>query len=313
MANLMNDTIYAEVQSAMLNAAAKRQAGTVTQTQYDAAKADLEAYRDNMETNLERRGNCPDLAQWDYAGYPTTGASAGTIVPADTWDAGIGSGASLVDVSLNPPSGSGLTYNDLLPGSVNSCPGSGADPCVCNKLEGVAEAVHESRFSTMQTKLISRLDRVNGRLGAQKTKKLDMLRDILDNRSELYEFIIDLSKGLEPLSNPENALIDDVIAVYVDGPLAYGINGQPNAADSALKRTTILELNQTADPDVRGKLAERAQVCHLAACGHRMYTSMQATSSDVPAIPTSTLYVYCGSHHAGCALINCTVLQRQDI
>lgn len=273
MANLMNDTIGTEVQSALLTAAARRQAGSVTQAQYEAAKADLEAYRDDMRRNLERRGNCPDLASFDYAGYPSSGASAGTIVPADTWDASIGGGASLIDVSLNPPAGSGLTYNDLLPGSVNSCTGSGADPCVCNKLEAVAEAVFESRFSTMQTNLISRLDRTNGRLGAQKTQKLDMLRDILDNRSELYEFIIDLSTGLEPLSNPENALIDDVIAVYVDGPLAYGINGQPNAADSALKRTPILELNQTADPDARGKLAERAQVCHLSGMHLGPYSS----------------------------------------
>ena len=80
----------------------------------------------------------------------------------------------------------------------------------------------------------------------QKARKLELIKAIVENELELYDFIIDLSKGLEPLSDPEHANLDDVIGVYVDGPLAYGVDGQPNIADSMLKRTPIMELNITA-------------------------------------------------------------------
>ena len=264
LVELINKTMVAESDAILLDLAAKLQTGTIDQTQHDAAEAQVVAYRAGMDTNLRRRGNCDGLASYNYAGYPS--AADPSKIPADTvYDVSIGGSDPLSDVSLDPAAaGTTLTYNSILPGAVTACegaPNTPSDPaCVCDKLVAVAEAAYTSRFETMQTRLISRLDRTNGRLGAQKTRKLALLRNIVDNRAELFEFIVDLSKGLEPLSDPGRALLDDVIAVYVDGPMAFGVNGQPNAADSALKRTTILELNQTTNANARGELVNRSLV-----------------------------------------------------
>jgi hypothetical protein len=257
LAKLMNDTMVAEVDDVLLNIQAQKQSGTLSNSDHATAEAQLTAYRNSMSDNIANRAPaCSALAPYNYAGYPSSGGTAGTIVPSDSVYNSGATSAALVNVTLDPPPGSSLTYNDLLPGSVTTC---AADACICTKIVSLAEAAKTSRFDTMQTQLIARLDRTNGRLGAQKTRKLGLLRTIVVDTPALFEFIIDLSQGLEPLTNPENALIDDVIAVYVDGPSAYGVNGQPNAADSALKRTTILELNQT-NPDARGILVERSQV-----------------------------------------------------
>ena len=266
LATLMNNTIKAEVNDILLNLAAQLQSSSITQAQHDQAEADVNSYQGNMYTNLDRRGQCSGLSSYNYPGYPASGTSAGVYVPSDTvYDASIGGGAALVPVSLTPPNGTTLSYNSILPNSTNNCPSS----CVCTKLELVAEAASTARFDTMQTKLVSRLDRTNGRLGAQKARKLALLKTITQDTPELFEFIIDLSKGLEPLTNPEQAVLDDIIAVYVGGPLAYGINGQPNAADSALQRSTILEVNST-NPSGRGILVERSQV--RSSSTHHMHT-----------------------------------------
>ena len=269
LAELMNATMVAETDAILLDIAAKLQSGTLTQAQHDAVEAQVVAYITGMDTNLQRRGNCDGLATYNYAGYPS--AADPSIISADVvYDVSIGGSSPLIDVSLDPAAaGTTLTYNSILPGSVTSCEGAPNTPsspaCVCEKLVAVAEASYTSRFDTMQTRLISRLNRTNGRLGAQRARKLEMLQNIVNTTPELFEFIIDLSKGLEPLSDPEHALIDDVISVYVDGPYAYGVNGRPNAADSALQRSRILELNQTADPNARGELVDRSLVRSLVA------------------------------------------------
>jgi hypothetical protein len=256
----MKETIKTEVNEVLLNLEVQQQTMSITQAEFNQSKADVELYHDSMLTNIDRRGKCPVIARFNYQGYPTTGTLARTIVDSDTvWDAGIGGGLNLIPVSLNPPAGSSLTYNTMLPGAVISCP----DSCVCTKLDNVAEATFTSRYESMQNMLIARLDRTNGRLGAQKSRKLALMKKVIESNVELYDFIIDLSTGLEPLTKPEYAVLDDVIAVYVDGPLAYGIDGQPNIADSVLRRTTILDLDQATDPLAMGKLLERCQVSSL--------------------------------------------------
>ena len=260
LATLMKSTLEEEVQTARLDLALQLQATSIDQTQHDTAETDLEAYLTTMLDNVDSRGACPVLARFNTDGYPTDGANPRSVLRADTvWDATVPS-VGFSAVSLNPPAATALTYNTLLPGSVNAC----STACVCTKLESVAEAAYASRFSTMQDNLIARLDRNSGRLGAQRARKLELMRDIVDNTNELYDFIIDLSTGLQPLDNPEFAVLDDVISVYVDGPLAFGVGGQPNVADSLLKRTTITELDQDADPDALGILAQRCQVCSKA-------------------------------------------------
>jgi hypothetical protein len=133
---------------------------------------------------------------------------------------------------------------------------------VCTKIDTVADKEHSSRFAQMQDKLIARLDRNKGRLGEQKARKLALLKEMLADRPELFTFVVDLSTGLEPLMKPEQAQLDALIAVYVDGPLSLGVDGSPNIADSQLKRNTILELNQTTTPSAIGILVERCQVRH---------------------------------------------------
>jgi hypothetical protein len=135
---------------------------------------------------------------------------------------------------------------------------------VCTKIDTVAEKLFTSRFTKMQEKLIARLDRNKGRLGAQKAKKLALLKEMLDERPELFDFVVDLSTGLDPLFKPEQAQLDGLITLYVDGPLVYGTDGRPNIADSQLKRVTILELDQSTDPSAIGVLVERCQVRILA-------------------------------------------------
>ena len=255
----MRDTLGNEVDEHLLNLQAQLQSTSITQAEHDVAVAELEAYRNDMQFNLDARWACPVLLSYNYVGYPNSG-TVGTIIPADeVYSSSIGGGASIVTVTLNPPAGSLLTYSDLLPNGGPTCDTT----CVCNKLDEVAAAAKQARFESMQTQLVNRLDRNSGRLGAQKSRKLDLLKDIIENELELYDFIIDLSTGLEPLSNPESAVLDDVIAVYVNGPAAYGINGQPNVADSMLKRTPIMNLNITADPDAIGILVQWCQVCYL--------------------------------------------------
>lgn len=259
----MKETLEEEMTVARMDLALQLQASTIDQATHDAADADLEAYLTTMTANVNSRGACPVLQRFNTDGYPVDGANPRSVLRADTvWDASIPS-VGFSPVTLTPPVGSGLTYNDLLPGSVTSCDVS----CSCSKLDTIAEATYASRFTTMQTDLIARLDRNSGRLGAQKARKLELMREIVTNSQELYDFIIDLSTGLQPLEDPEHAVLDDVIAVYVDGPLAYGVDGQPNAADSLLKRTTILELDQDADASAMGVLAQRCQVCAQAVHG----------------------------------------------
>lgn len=257
LATLVGDAISTETNRVFLDLQVQLQAGAITQAEHDSAEADVRAYVADMATNIARRGKCPDLASYNYPGHPATGPSAGDVIAADdVWAAGIGGGADLLAVTLTPPAGTPLTYNDMLPGGVSPCDAA----CVCAKLETLAEAQYASRFTTMQDDLIARLDRTKGRLGAQKTRKLELLKEILETRPELYEFIVDLSTGLEPLTRPELATLDGVIAIYVDGPLAYGVDGRPNVADSLLKRTTILELDAATNPNAMGTLVERCQV-----------------------------------------------------
>jgi hypothetical protein len=259
----MKDTVKTEVDNVLVSLQAQLQSGSIMRADHDTAVSQLSTYRTDMLTNMDRRGACPALAAYNYAGYPAIGGLAGSIIPADdVWTAGLGGGAPLVTVSLVPPPGSLLTYNDLLPAPAAAC----AANCLCAKMESVAAASHRSRLETMQNNLIARLDRNGGRLGAQKERKLALLKQVLESQTELYDFIVDLSKGLEPLNNPEEAVLDDVIAVYVDGPLAFGVNGQPNIADSMLKRTTILDLNLTSNANAVGELAERCQARILQSC-----------------------------------------------
>lgn len=257
LADLMRDTLGNEVDGRLLNLQAQLQSTSITQAEHDNAVADLEAYREFIILDLEARGACPLLQEFNYVGYPSTGA-VGTIIPEDILYApNIGGGASIVPVSLTPPDGSLLTYNELLPDGGPTC----NTTCVCEKLFEVAGAAKQARFDSMQTQLVNRLDRNSGRLGAQKSRKLELMKDIIETELELYDFIIDMSTGLEPLSKPEEAVLDDVIAVYVNGPAAYGVNGQPNVADSMLKRTPIMELNiSDTSSDALGTLVERCQV-----------------------------------------------------
>ena len=257
LATLVSDVITTETNAVFLDLQVQLQAGAITQTEHDSAEADVRAYMADMTTNIARRGKCPGLASYNYPGYPATGPRAEDVIPADAlWAADIGAGADLLAVTLTPPAGTALTYNDMLPGGTSPCDAA----CVCTKLETLAEAQYTARFTTMQDDLIARLDRNKGRLGAQKARKLELLKDILDTRPELYEFIVDLSTGLEPLTKPDVATLDGVIAIYVEGPLAYGVDGRPNVADSLLKRTTILELDAATDPNAMGTLVERCQV-----------------------------------------------------
>ena len=72
-------------------------------------------------------------------------------------------------------------------------------------------------------------------------------------------------------------MLDDVIAVYVDGPSVFGINGQPNVADGLLKRSTILALNVTVGGDF-GRLVERCQARETE------IVSIRAEVSQLPAV-----------------------------
>ena len=78
-------------------------------------------------------------------------------------------------VTLTPPSGSTLDYNKVLPDSVNVCSGN----CLCNKIVDLAASATTARWGSMQTRLITRLDRNLGRLNAQKVRKLALLADIV--------------------------------------------------------------------------------------------------------------------------------------
>jgi hypothetical protein len=257
LVDLIQQVLEQEVEDEILNVQAALQTTAITQSDHDIAKAKLELYQTNILLNLERRGQCSSLAPYNFAGYPTTGA-VGSVIPTDNvYSSSIGGGAALVDVTLDPPVGTALTYNNILPAGVTSCDAA----CVCTKLVDAAETARSTRFESMQNSLVARLDRNSGRLGVQKSRKLELVKAIVETELELYDFIIDLSKGLEPLSDPENALLDDVIGVYVNGPLAYGVDGQPNIADSMLKRAPIMELNFTANPNDIGTLVERCQVC----------------------------------------------------
>lgn len=256
LVDLVNQTLTQEVDDELLTLQAQLQSSSITQADYDDSKSQLELYRDNMRTNIGRRGACPAaLSAFNYGGY--TSVLGGTVIPADSfYVASIGSGAAVIDVSLTPPGGTTLLYNTLLPGGGPSCDAT----CVCTKLEEVAAAARTARFETMQNGLIARLDRNSGRLGAQSARKLELIKEVVENELELYDFIIDLSTGLMPYEDPENAKLDDVISIYVNGPDAYGETGQPNIADSLLKRTTIMELDIAVSPDDIGLLAERCQV-----------------------------------------------------
>lgn len=258
LAELITRTLENEVDERLLSLQAQLQSTSIDVTEHNAAVADLEAYRSDMLFNVEARGACPFLQDFNYGGYPSTG-NVGTIIPEDKLydlNAG-GSAASIRPVSLTPPAGSLLTYNDLLPDGGPNC----NITCVCDKFYELAEASRQARFQSMQTQLVNRLDRNSGRLGAQKTRKLEILKEIIETELELYDFIIDMSTGLEPLNKPEEAVLDDVIAVYVNGPAAYGVSGQPNVADSMLKRTPIMELNiSDSSSDALGVLVERCQV-----------------------------------------------------
>jgi hypothetical protein len=276
---LVNQTLTQEVDDELLTLRAQLQSSSITQADHDTAKAQLELYRSNMRTNLDRRGACPALAAYNYQGY--IGSLGGNVIPADNfYAASIGSGASMIAVSLSPPGGTALIYNTLLPGGGPACDAV----CVCIKLEEVAAAARTARFESMQKNLIARLDRNNGRLGAQKARKLELIKEVVENQLELFDFIIDLSKGLMPYEDPEHAELDDVISIYVNGPDAYGEDGQPNIADSLLKRTPIMDLNITAQPDDIGLLTERCQVnkCFLLlqSClhfGQQQYVSANAS------------------------------------
>lgn len=274
LVDLVNTTLANEVEERKLNLQAQLQSTSITQAVHDTAVADLEAYLAQMLQNLEARYSCTLLQDFNYNGYPSTGA-VGTIIEPDLLhDQNIGVGASIVAVSLTPPAGSPLTYNDLLPSGGPTCNMT----CICDKFYEVAGAAKQARFDSMQTQLVNRLDRNSGRLGAQKARKLEMMKEIIENELELYDFIIDMSTGLEPLTKPEEAVLDDVIAVYVNGPAAYGVNGQPNVADSLLKRTPIMDLNiSDSSSDALGILVERCQVratgldCFIALCSSPAY------------------------------------------
>lgn len=254
----MKGAVAAEVADTKASLQAQLQAGSIVQADHDFAVGQLDAYAAAMDTNIDRRGACPasaGLAAFNFPGYPASGDLLRTILPADTfYGADVAAGGTLVDLTLTPPGL--LTYNDLLPASTTSC---AAPSCACTKLEALAADTVASRAEAVQNNVISRLDRTNGRLGAQKARKLELLKNVLDNQPALYEFIVDLSTGLEPIADPEEAVLDDLIGVYVSGPLAYGVNGQPNIADSLLQRTTILDLNVTTNATAIGVLAERCQ------------------------------------------------------
>lgn len=258
LADLVRDTLGNEVDERLLSLQAQLQSTSIDVAEHDAAVADLEAYRSNMIFNVEARGACPLLQEFNYGGYPSSG-NVGTIIPEDKlYDPNVGgSAASILPVSLTPPTGSLLTYNDLLPDGGPTC----NTTCICEKFYELAGASRQARFESMQTQLVNRLDRNSGRLGAQKSRKLEILKGIIETELELYDFIIDMSTGLEPLNKPEEAVLDDVIAVYVNGPAAYGVKGQPNVADSMLKRTPIMELNiSDSSSDALGVLVDRCQV-----------------------------------------------------
>ena len=262
LVDLVNRTLTQEVDDELLSLQAQLQSSSISEADHDTAKDQLELYLEGMRSNIERRGQCPALAAYNYGGYNS--ALGGAVIPADTfYAASIGSGAAIIDVSLTPPAGTTLLYNMLLPGGGPACDAT----CVCTKLEDVAGAAKSARFETMQNRLIARLDRNTGRLGAQKTRKLEMIKDVVENELELYDFIIDLSTGLMPLEDPEHAKLDDVISIYVNGPDSYGESAQPNIADSNLKRTTIMELDIAVSENHIGELTARCQVWQPASSG----------------------------------------------
>ena len=301
LVELVNQTLTQEVDDELLTLQAQLQSSSITQADHDIAKDQLEVYLASMQTNIERRGACPALAAFNYGGYNS--ALGGSVLPADTfYAASIGSGAAVVDVSLTPPGGTTLLYNTLLPGGGPTCDAT----CVCTKLEEVTTATRTARFETMQNSLIARLDRNTGRLGAQKTRKLELIKDVVENELELYDFIIDLSTGLMPLEDPEHAKLDDVISIYVNGPDAYGEAGQPNIADSSLKRTTIMELYISVDENDIAELTARCQVC---SCQHLS----QAVLSPV-LLPLTLRYIAMLSYCRGWAIaLNCWGRHLDDI
>ena len=167
LVDLMRQTIEQEVEDEILNLQAQLQSSTITQTDHDVAKAQLELYETDMLTNIDRRGQCPDLAVYNYGGYPSSGP-IGSIIPTDNvYAVSIGGGAALIDVTLDPPGGTTLTYNSMLPSGGTTCNSA----CVCTKMADAAGAARDARFESMQNSLVSRLDRNSGRIGDAESSK----------------------------------------------------------------------------------------------------------------------------------------------
>jgi hypothetical protein len=106
LAQLVKDAITTETNKMLLDLQVHLQAGDITKAQHTAAEADVNSYKVNMHTNIDRRGKCPVLARFNYDGYPDGGALAGSVIAADVvWASSIGAGQNLIPVSLTPPAG----------------------------------------------------------------------------------------------------------------------------------------------------------------------------------------------------------------